>query len=310
MQDLGFFPSTVAKEPFSRLLTQGMVCKETLFTLDDKGQPVWHDATEVEGGASKLNGGRIEVGRVEKMSKSKRNGVDPNAIIERYGADSARLFTLFAAPPENDLAWKDEGVEGVHRFLSRVWNLVESRGASIRAAAAYAGDGRDLGADAVELRRITHKTIAAVTDDIEVRFHFNAAIARCMELTNALSKFAAGDAGDDAVQRDAVFALVAMLAPFAPHISEELWEAIGGQGLVSETPWPAWDAAIAADDVITIAVQVMGKLRATIEVPAGAAGSELERLALAHENVRRHLEGRTVRKVVVVPGKLVNIVAN
>jgi leucyl-tRNA synthetase len=311
MRDLGFFPSAVAKEPFKRLLCQGMVCKETLFTLDEKGQPVWHAPADVEGGVSRLNGEPVQVGRVEKMSKSKYNGVDPDAIISRYGADSTRLFTLFAAPPENDLIWKDEGVDGVHRFLTRLWNMVHQRIDAILGAAPYAGDGVDLDAASAELRRQTHKTIKAVTEDVDQRYHFNTAIARCMELVNALSKFDAAPAGAGAasVQRDAFAALVGMLAPFAPHVAEELWRDIGGEGLAAEARWPTFDPAIAADDTITIAVQVMGKLRATIEVDRGIAPDALEALALGHEKVQRHVAGKAIRKVIVVPGKLVNIVA-
>ncbi|MCP4199639.1 MAG: leucine--tRNA ligase [Proteobacteria bacterium] len=312
LQDLGFVPTDVPSEPFSRLLTQGMVCKETMYTLDEKDQPVWHYPDEVEGEKSKNNGQPIMTGRIEKMSKSKRNVVDPNEIIAAYGADSARLFTLFASPPENDLVWKDEGVDGVHRFLSRLWRIVWERRESIRNASSYSGDGEDLDSTAKALRKQIHKTIAAVTDDIEKRFHFNTALARCMELTNTLSKLKlkAGEAHAEAVQRDGIFALVGLLAPFAPHFAEELWEEIGGEGTVSRAPWPTWDDKVAADDVVTIAVQVMGKLRAKLEVPAGTSREEMEKLALENENVLRHIEGKTVRKVIVVPDKLVNIVAN
>ncbi len=308
MQDLGFFPAGVPREPFTRLLTQGMVCKETLFTADDKGQPIWHAADEVQGGLSLRDGRPVETGRVEKMSKSKRNGVDPQEIIARYGADSARLFTLFASPPENDLVWKDEGVEGVHRFLTRIWNLVRSRLDDLRRPPAETDVAETV--EAVELRRLTHRTIATVTDDIEKRFHFNTAIARCMELVNAVSKFQAGDdPGALAAQRESLDALLRMLAPFAPHVAEELWHETGGVGLVSEAPWPAADPALAREELVTIAVQVMGRLRATVEAPAGAGREELERLALAHENVQRHIAGKAIRKVIVVPGKLVNVVA-
>jgi leucyl-tRNA synthetase len=310
LQDLGFFPAKVPKEPFKRLLTQGMVCKETLYALDEKGQPVWHYPEDVDGGVSKVTGQRILTGRAEKMSKSKRNVVDPNAIIATYGADSARLFTLFAAPPENDLVWKDEGVEGVHRFLTRLWNMVQQRLEAIRGAAPYAGDGADLEPATAELRRLAHKTVQAVTEDVDQRYHFNTAIARCMELVNALSKHEAPAGGPAAaVQRDAFHALVGMLAPFAPHVAEELWNEIGGAGLVADAPWPAYDPAAAADDTVTVAVQVMGKLRATLAVERGIANDALEALALAHENVKKHVAGKTIRKVIVVPGKLVNIVA-
>jgi leucyl-tRNA synthetase len=288
-----------------------MVCKETLYTLDEKGQPVWHTPADVQDGVSKLNGKMISVGRVEKMSKSKLNGVDPNAIIAEYGADSARLFTLFAAPPENDLVWKDEGVEGVHRFLNRLWNMIGQRLEAIRSAAPYDGDGAGLDEATAELRRQTHKTIKAVTEDVDQRYRFNTAIARCMELVNALSKFEAPATGGPAasVQRDAFTALVGMLSPFAPHIAEELWKEVGGEGLASEAKWPSFDPAVAADDTITIAVQVSGKLRATLDVERGIANDALERLALENENVRKHIAGKAIRKVIVVPGKLVNVVA-
>ncbi len=310
MQDLGFFPATVNKEPFSRLLTQGMVCKETKYTLDANNQPVWHtDAQVDDSGISRVNGQKVLTGRVEKMSKSKYNGVDPEEIMAKYGVDSARLFVLFAAPPENDLVWKDEGVDGVHRFLTRVWNMVEQRQDSLRAAIPYHGDGSDLGGDAKALRRLVHQTVRDVTADVNDRFHFNTAIARCMELMNEISRFRAKEGNDAAVQKEAVAALVNLLSPFAPHICEELWRTIGEPGSVSLAPWPAWDDRAAADDTVTIAIQVSGKMRGTIDVPAGCPAQEIERLALSHENIQRHIEGKTVRKVIVVPGKLVNIVA-
>ncbi len=310
LRDLGFLPSGIPTEPYSKLLTQGMVCKETLYTLDEKGQPEWHYPEEVEDGISKVNGKKVISGRVEKMSKSKRNVVDTKEIIARYGVDSARLFVLFASPPELDVVWKDEGVEGVYRFLSRIFRIVTSRLESIKNASPYVGDGGDLSDDAAALRKAMHKTIAGVTDDVEKRFHFNTAVAKCMELVNVLSKFTApsGDALSASVERDAVFALTGMMSVFAPHIAEELWELIGGEGLASEAPWPAWDKAAAADDTVTIALQVMGKLRGTMEMPVGASKEEMEKTALVNEGVLRHIEGKTIRKVIVVPNKLVNIV--
>jgi leucyl-tRNA synthetase len=247
---------------------------------------------------------------VEKMSKSKRNVVDTKEIIARYGVDSARMFVLFASPPEYDVAWKDEGVEGVNRFLSRVWRIVRTRRESILAAKPYTGDGADLSKQAQELRRAVHKTVAGVTEDVEQRFHFNTAIAKCMELVNGLSKFEVVNDFDASVERDTVFALVNMLSPFAPHVAEELFEHIGGEGLVSMAPWPTWDEAAARDELVTIAVQVMGKLRATIEMPPGASKDAMEKAALDNENVKRHIEGKAVRKVIVVPNKLVNIVVS
>jgi leucyl-tRNA synthetase len=310
LREIGFVPKEVPAEPFPRLLTQGMVCMETLYTLDDHDQPVWHYPEDVENGLSKVNGQMVQTGRVEKMSKSKRNVVDTSEIIARYGVDSARMFTLFASPPENDLIWKDEGVEGIYRFLSRLWRIVWTRKDDIRGAAPYQGDGSDLPADFAMLRKQHHKTVKGVTEDIEGRFHFNTAISKCMELTNLLVKqsLPTGDAGSASVQRDAVFALIGLLTPFAPHICEELFEALGGQGQAALAPWPTFDPAVAADDVVTIAIQVLGKLRATMELPAGATKEEMEKAALENPNVQRHIEGKTLRKVIVVPGKLVNLV--
>jgi leucyl-tRNA synthetase len=310
LRELGLVPKEVPAEPFPRLLTQGMVCMETLFTLDEKGQPVWHYPDDVADGISKLNGQKIQVGRIEKMSKSKRNVVDTTGIIARYGVDSARMFTLFASPPENDLIWKDEGVEGIYRFLSRLWRLVYSRKDDIRAATPYRGDGADLSPPFAFLRKQHHKTVQGVTADIEGRFHFNTAISKCMELANTLVKLPppSGDKAAASVHRDAVLALIGLLSPFAPHICEELWEALGGQGQAAVAPWPEFDPKVAADDVVTIAVQVLGKLRATLELPADATSEEMEKAALCNPNVQRHIEGKTVRKVIVVPGKLVNLV--
>ncbi|MDJ0763720.1 MAG: leucine--tRNA ligase [Myxococcota bacterium] len=311
LRDLELIPAAVPAEPFSKLFTQGMVCLETQYTLDEKNQPVWHYPHEVEDGISKLNGKKVLTGRLEKMSKSKRNTVDTSGIIAKYGVDATRLFTLFASPPENDVAWRDEGVEGTYRFLNRIWRIVWERRASMAQAVPYSGNGSDLSDAAMSLRRLTHKTIAAVTSDIETRFHLNTAIARCMELVNTLAKFdaRADSASDCSVERDATLALIGLLTPFAPHFAEEIWEEIGTGGTAAKAPWPAWDEKVAADDVVTIAVQVMGKLRARIEMSADASKEEMEEMALSDANVKRHIQGKTVQKVIVVPGKLVNIVA-
>ncbi|MBN2528479.1 MAG: leucine--tRNA ligase [Deltaproteobacteria bacterium] len=313
MQDLGFFPKSVSPEPFHKLLTQGMVCKETRFTKDENGNPVWHTDDDIdENGMSKKNGQKVLTGRVEKMSKSKYNGVDPEAIMARYGVDSARMFVLFASPPENDLVWKDEGVEGVHRFLSRVWNMVQQRLDDLKVAAAFDGNTAGLSSDGKELHKLTHQTIKGVTEDVHERFHFNTAIAKSMEFMNAISKFRgeAGNAQDASVQRDAVLVLVNLLSVFAPHICEELWQLLGQTGSISTVAWPTYDEDAVKESTITIAIQVMGKMRGTVEAPAGCSKGEMEKLALAHENIQKHIEGKTVRKVIVVPGKLVNIVAN
>ncbi len=311
LRDLGFLPTEVPAEPYSRLLTQGMVCMETLYTLDAKDQPEWHYPSEVKDGVSTLNGKPVIVGRVEKMSKSKRNVVDTKEIIARYGVDAARMFVLFASPPEYDVVWKDEGVEGINRFLNRVWRIVHTRRDAIVAATSYEGKGDDLSEAAFELRRMTHKTVAGVTEDVEKRFHFNTAVAKCMELVNGLSKFdASGDAAGVSVERDAVLALVGMLSVFAPHIAEELYQILEGEGTVAMAPWPTWDEEVAKDEVVTIALQVMGKLRATIELPVGTSKEKMEAEALANEKVKKYVDGKTIRKVIVVPDKLVNIVAN
>ncbi len=310
LRDLCLVPMEVPAEPFTKLLTQGMVCMETLYTLDDKNQPVWHYPGDVENGVSKLNGEKIIAGRLEKMSKSKRNTVDTSEIMAKYGVDSARMFTLFASPPENDVVYRDEGVEGIYRFLSRLWRIVHGRLESIKNSGSYKGDGGDLSEEATALWKMTHKTAKGVTKDIDKRFHFNTAIAKCMELTNVLSKFKADGEGAASVERDAVFCLIGLLTPFAPHFAEEVFEHIQDETTASEAPWPTWDEAVAADDTVTIAVQVLGKLRARIEMPKDASKEELEKAALDDTNVLKHIEGKTVRKIIVVPGRLVNIVAN
>ena len=267
-------------EPFRNLLTQGMVRKENPKT-----------------------------GKIEKMSKSKGNVVDPEELIDRYGADTARLFILFAAPPEKDLEWSDAAVEGAHRFLSRVWRLVmQSRGA-ISGASANAGKGASLTEGQSALRRKTHETIRRVSEDLDGRFHFNTAVSSIMELVNALYGFE--DDGTDrsrAVLRESVEALLKLLHPFTPHVTEELWAALGNQKSLLETDWPRHDpAALEAADM-TIVVQVNGKLRDNITVPSAATRDEIVAAALASEKVRRHTGDREPRKQIYVPGKLVNLV--
>lgn len=312
MQDLGFFGPEVPREPFQRLLTQGMVCKETLFTRDANGHIQWHTPEQVdEDGNSRQNGQPVETGRAEKMSKSKHNGVDPEEIINRYGVDSARLFVLFASPPENDLLWKDEGVEGVHRFLGRVWHFVTQQRDAIAGAPHTVDAAAPLDDAQKEMRRAIHRTIEQVSTDVDGRFHFNTAIARCMELTNALTRFRPdqSDALGLAIQREGAIALLQLLSPFAPHICEELWEHLGQPGFIAEAPWPTFDPALAKADTLTIAVQVMGKMRGTVEAPADCDTEAMKDLALAHPNVQKHIAGKTIQRVIAVPGKLVNIIA-
>jgi leucyl-tRNA synthetase len=269
MRDEGIVDSD---EPFTRLLTQGMVLKD---------------------GA--------------KMSKSKGNTVDPQEMIDRYGADTARLFSMFAAPPDQSLEWSDAGVEGAHRFLKRLWRLVANH--------VEAGQPEPLDATALDdtqkaVRRKTHETIAKVGDDYGRRQTFNTAVAAIMELTNELSSLQTREGQDLAVEREALRASVLMLSPIAPHISHALWPALGGGGAVMDAAWPALDESALVRDSIEMVVQVNGKVRARMDVAANADRSAIETMALDQQNVQRFLEGNTVRKVIVVPGKLVNIVAN
>ncbi len=259
-------------EPFKNLLTQGMVLK---------------DGT--------------------KMSKSKGNTVDPQALIAQYGADTVRLFIMFAAPPEQSLEWSDSGVEGASRFLKRLWRLVQEHLEGGDSVTMNMGelDGRQK-----ELRLKTHQTIERVTDSIGKRHTFNVGIAACMELLNDVSKF--NDSGEQgrAVVREALNAMVLMLSPIVPHICARLWSELGHQGMVIDAAWPIVDETALVQETIELVIQVNGKLRGKIHVMAEASKDDVETQALAEENVVRFIEGKTVRKVIVVPGRLVNIVAN
>jgi leucyl-tRNA synthetase len=296
LRDLGYIS---ADEPFTRLLTQGMVCKET-WRCATHG---WLLPDEVDGGACTHCGQPAEQGRVVKMSKSKKNVVDPDALIARYGADTARLFSLFAAPPERDLEWSEEGVEGAYRFLGRVWRL------AAQVAAMSSGGGPPApGKDEADLTRRLHQTIHKVTRDAEEAFHFNTAIAAIMELTNAVQSYCAGEVPDPTLARQAVEAIVHLLNPFAPHVTEELWEALGhGQPLYA-APWPDYDPELAKEDEIELVLQVNGKVRGRVTVAADTPRAELEEVALADPTVQKWLDGKPPRKVVVVPGRLVNVV--
>ena len=301
LRDLGVL---TIDEPFTNLLCQGMVCHAT-YKAD--GQWIYPDDVE----AARAAGKAVEVGRVEKMSKSKCNTVDPQALLSRYGADTARLFLMFAAPPHKDVDWSDSGVEGAYRFLTRIWRLVTRRLDLLRGA----GDIPErLAPDSMALLRFVHKTVQRVTDDAERRLQLNTAISATMELVNAMTSFDAVDgqprdldADEAAVLRFAVETLLTLLAPFAPHAANELWERLGHDTLIEDVPWPEADPALLVDDTIKLAVQVKGKLRGTIEVAADASQADVEAAALALPNVARHLHG-TPRRVIYVPGRLVNVV--
>ncbi|MFO8045038.1 MAG: leucine--tRNA ligase [Halomonas sp.] len=321
MRDMGLVN---VDEPFQRLLTQGMVIAETYYRPQAGGGKQWFNPADVEvkrddkgrpiSAVLVKDGEPVVMGGIEKMSKSKNNGVDPQSMIDRFGADTVRLFVMFAAPPEQSLEWSDSGVEGASRFLKRLWRLVSDHLEAERLAGGKPGslDVEALTEPQRELRRKTHETIAKASDDIGRRTTFNTAIAAVMELTNAIGRFPQGgdeaSALDLAVTREAVEACVLLLAPIVPHACHALWHKLGHDEPAIDATWPAVDASALARDTIELVVQVNGKLRARIAAAADADKATVEAAALAAENVQRHLEGKTVRKVIVVPGKLVNIV--
>ncbi len=284
-------------EPFDSLFTQGMVIHETFRTLN--GEWVFPaDAVNQDGKWVHVTTGEpLEVGGVEKMSKSKKNVVDPDDIIARYGADTARWFMLSDTPPERDIEWTEAGAEGAWRFTQRIWRLVNDS-----VAASGAGDA----AQALALRRAAHKALAAVTDDL-MQLRFNRAIARIYELANALGAAIAAK-GDAAAIREAAEFLVLMSAPMMPHLAEECWQVMGKPGFVVDTTWPKADPALVADDEVTIAVQVNGKRRDEVKIAKGLPASEVEAIVLKLEAVTRALEGRAPKKVIVVPDRIANIV--
>jgi leucyl-tRNA synthetase len=309
LRDLGL---AEVDEPFTNLLTQGMVSKET-YRCPEHGWlfPTDLVASEKGGWQCAQCGRPVAIGRVEKMSKSKRNIIDPEDLISRYGADTARLFTLFAAPPEKDLEWSDQGVEGAYRFLSRLWRLIVQERALWDRAGALNGGSDELSVELRDLRRAVHRTIKKVTEDIEGRFHFNTAIAAVMELFNALS--AAAQRGDDssagaAVRKHGLETIILLLTPFVPHMASELWCELGHGERVDEVAWPSYSADALEEERLLIIVQVNGKVRGKITVPADMTQERIETDALADPKVAGLLDGKKVRRVVYVPRRLVNIV--
>ncbi len=295
-------------EPFTNLLTQGMVVKETQFCSRDGF--LFPDEVGDDLKCRKC-GLPVQVGRTEKMSKSKKNVVEPDPLVQKYGADTVRLFCLFASPPEKDLEWSEQGVDGSFRFLNRVWRLVEDWAGTLKDAGWPRADW-ELADDLRGLRRKTHATIKRVTEDIENRFHFNTAISAVMELVNLLyqveekrrepDRFAAG------VMREAVETVVILLSPFVPHMCEELWEVLGHQESVSKVPWPGYDAETLKDEEVLMVVQVNGKLRGRVTVGAHASEGEIQEVVLANPRVQEAVQGKKIRKFIFVPKKLVNLV--
>ncbi len=314
MRDAGLVHTN---EPATNLLCQGMVVAETFYRDEANGAKTWFNPADVAierddrgritGAKLATDGQPVAIGAVEKMAKSKNNGVDPQTMIDRYGADTVRLFSMFAAPPEMSLDWSESGVEGMARFLRRLWAGVQ---AHVAAGTSPKLDAAALTVDQKTIRRKLHETIAKVGDDLGRRHTFNTAIAAVMELMNALAKF--DDASDNAraVRQEAWSAIALMLNPIVPHIAHALWQELGNRETqIDDQPWPKADESALVRDSLTLAVQVNGKLRAQIEVAANASKETAEAAAMADTGVQKFLEGLQIRKVIVVPGKIVNIVA-
>jgi leucyl-tRNA synthetase len=311
LADCGY---TKVREPFKRLLCQGMVCMETYFREESTGkkQYFYPDEVDVEKNdkgkvikaIAKSDGQPVTVGRVEKMSKSKRNTVDPQLLIDQYGADTARLFALFAAPPELDLEWNEAGVLGAHRYLKRVWVLAQEQKDLLAAVAPFSGHAKDLqGADQAVVRKI-HATVKRATDAMEKDFSFNTTIAACMELMNELKP----DALSAPVLKLGLTTLVRLLAPMVPHVAAELWRDLTGSDDVVGAGWPTYDAEQMQADDVDYPVQVNGKMRGKITLARTLLGAELEQAVRSHPDISALIGTQTVRKLVVVPGKIINLV--
>ena len=291
MRICGHLPDK-AIEPFDALFTQGMVTHEIYQTRDAAGRPVYHLPEEVSDGRL-ADGTKVEIIPSAKMSKSKKNVVDPSTIIAQYGADTARWFVLSDSPPERDVEWTASGAEAAHRHLSRVWRL----------ASEIAQSDAPANPEDEALLREMHKCIDEVTKGID-SFGFNAAIARLYAFTNTLAKSQAGQAAKSSAART----LAQLMSPMTPHLAEDIWAMLGGQGLVTTAPWPLPDPAMLIDDTVILPIQINGKRRAEISVPSDMPKSEVEKLALAHNAVVKALDGAQPKKIIVVPGRIVNVV--
>ena len=310
LRDTGLVDSD---EPFKRLLCQGMVLADSYYREDEKGGKQWVSPLDVDierddkgaiaGAKHKQDGQPVAIGGMSKMSKSKNNGIDPQTMVERYGADTVRLFMMFAAPPEMTLEWSDSGVEGAQRFLRRLWkltyDLVNTGGAC---------NGHSLNSDQKQLRRELHKTIAKVSDDMGRRQHFNTAIAAIMELLNHLQKAPLETEADRQILAESIDAMVRMLAPITPHICEQLWQELGHEEPLAFAQWPSVDESALVEDEKLIVVQINGKVRAKLTVPADASAEQVEQIAFEEDSVQKHTEGKEIRKKIYVPGKILNIV--
>lgn len=317
LRDAGLVDSD---EPATNLLCQGMVVAETFYREAANGQREWINPADVEvhkdergkitGALLRSDGKPVAIGNTEKMAKSKNNGVDPQTMVEKYGADTVRLFSMFASPPDQSLEWNEAGVEGMSRFLKRLWRDVTTHAAQPdHADIGRAIDAATLDSAQRTMRRQVHETIRKVSDDFGRRHAFNTAIAALMELLNALGRFTDMSDAGRAVRHEALEAMVLLLNPVTPHVSHALWQVLGHtETLIEDQPWPAVDESALVRDSQTLAVQVNGKLRATIEAPVSAPRADIEALALAEPKIAALLAGGAPKKVIVVPGKIVNIV--
>jgi leucyl-tRNA synthetase len=313
MRDMGLLKFD---EPFTRLLTQGMVLNHIFLRKGDAGSLSYYSPEDVElshdadgrisGATLRTDGKPVQYDGLGTMSKSKNNGVDPQMLVDKYGADTVRLFMMFAAPPELTLEWSESGVEGAQRFLKRLWKAVAEH---VAAGKAPALEPAALDEIQQALRRQLHETLAKVGDDVGRRYTFNTAIAAIMELLNAVTRSAAGGAQDRAVRQEALEGIVRMLAPMVPHVAEALWRGLGHAGSVMAERWPVPDPAALKRSTLELVVQVNGKLRGKIQVAVDAARETIESAALAEPSVQPFVQGKDVKKIVVVPGKLVNVVA-
>jgi leucyl-tRNA synthetase len=292
-----------------------MVLNEIFFRKTDSGRIQYFNPTEVEitrdengqrtGAVLKLDGSAIESGGIGTMSKSKNNGVDPQSLIDSYGADTARLFMMFTSPPEQTLEWSDSGVEGAFRFLKRLWKFATDH---LAGGPVPALDHASLTEDQRAARRKIHETVAKVDDDIGRRFTFNTAIAAVMELINTLTRLEGNNGNDRAIVAEGLEMTLLLLSPIVPHITQNLWQLSGHDGLIMDAKWPEADREALRRNDIELIVQVNGKLRAKITVAVDADESLITSTAMANENVVRYIEGKPVKKTIVVPGRLVNIV--
>jgi leucyl-tRNA synthetase len=303
------------EEPFTNLLTQGMVLNDIYFRKPAAGRIQYFNPSEVEvkldekgkpvGAVLKTDGQPVEMGGMGTMSKSKNNGVDPQKLVDEFGADTARLFMMFAAPPEQTLEWSDEGVQGAFRFMKKLWRAVfehVSNGPTDKLDIAQLNNAQK------DMRRLVHQALTKVTDDIQRRRIFNTAIAAVMELMNSLAKFNDSSSQGRAITQEALEKSVLMLSPIIPHACHTLWNELGHSGAIIDQPWPKVDAQALTQDTLEIVVQVNGKLRGRVNISAKATETEARNAALSDENVSKWIEGKEVRKFVYVPGKLINIV--